>query len=142
MSPNDPRLKLVLVDDHELARAALAKRLREHPQILVTGHTSDALEAHEIIMAQRPHVVLVDTVREDAQGSHIVSSLAALPRGVRPVVVVHLSYYQPEHWVLAKAAGADDLILKQIGVDILATKLLQAAQRALAPERWPQILHA
>ncbi len=142
MNPGDPRLKLVLVDDHEIARAALARRLRAHPQILVAGHTSDPLEAHEIIVDQRPHVALIDTVREDQQGSRIVSSLAALPEQLRPVLVVHLSYYQPEHWVLARAAGADDLILKQIGVDVLSLKLLQTTQRVLPPERWPEILHA
>jgi len=138
----DPRLKLVLVDDHELARAALAKRLRRHDQIVVAGHTSAPLEAHEIVLACAPHVVLVDTVREDSQGANILSSLAVLPIPLRPVLVVHLSYYQPELWDVARAAGADDLILKQIAVDILAAKLLQVALRVLSRDRWPAIASA
>ncbi|MBI5290076.1 MAG: response regulator transcription factor [Chloroflexi bacterium] len=138
----EPRLKLVLVDDHELARAALAKRLRQHEQIVVAGHTADPLEAHEIVRTQAPHVVLVDTVREDGQGANILSSLSALPAPLRPVLVVHLSYYQPEVWDVARAAGAHDLILKQIAVDVLAVKLFQAAHRVLPRDRWPAIATA
>ena len=77
MTPDDSRLKLVLVDDHDVPRAALAKRLRAHPQVLVAGDTADPLEAHDIIAGQRPHVVLIDTVREDEQGPSIISSLAS-----------------------------------------------------------------
>lgn len=142
MALEDPRLRLVLVDDHEQARAALVKRLHAHPQVLVAGHTADPLEVHELVQGERPHVALVDTVREDRQGARIISSLAALPQALRPVVIVHLSYYQPEHWAEAREAGADDLILKQIGVQALFQRLLLATQRVLPPERWPEILHA
>jgi DNA-binding NarL/FixJ family response regulator len=138
----DPRLKLVLVDDHEVARAALARRLRDHPRILVAGHTADPLEAHDIVLGHQAHAVLVDTIRQDRQGPRVVSSLSALPAHQRPAVVVHLSYYQPEHWVLARAAGADDLILKQIAVDLLSLKLLETIRRVLPADRWPAILHA
>ena len=138
----DPRLRLVVVDDHDRARLALVRRLKTHVAIRVVGHTGDALESHQLVNEHAPHVVLADTNREDGMGYDLVSSLAAVPPAGRPVIVLHVAYFNPEHWEAARAAGADDLLLKRIDGEGVASALVASVRRVMAPERWPALLHA
>jgi DNA-binding NarL/FixJ family response regulator len=139
---DDHRLRLVLVDDHDRARVALARRLEGHDRLSLAGHTGDPVEAHQLVTSHAPHVALVDPIRDDKQGYRLLSSLSAITHERRPVVIAHLSYYQPEYWELARRAGAADLILKQINIAKLADRLIAAVQQALPQERWPDILHS
>jgi len=127
---------VLLVDDHDVARRALVLRLRDHPQLEVAGDTADALEAHDLALRAGAHAVLVDPVRADGLGLQLVSSLCALPEATRPLIVVHLSYFRPELWEQARSLGAQELALKQIAVDALASQLLRAVIRCLPRERW------
>lgn len=136
------KLKLMVVDDHRRAREALVRRLAGHPHAAVAGHTDDMLEAHGMIAAHRPHVALIDPRRTDALGPQIVASFAALPSALRPLVIVHVSYFNPEDWRVARAAGADDLLLKHIGVEPLVSGLLAMVRASLPRERWPGVLEA
>lgn len=137
----DPRLGLLIVDDHERARRALARRLETHPSVRVAGQTDDVLEARRIVLDSAPHVALVDFNRNDGLGPRLVSSLAALDPERRPLIVLHVAYFNPEHWEHARAAGADDLLLKRLGVDGVVSALFSAVRRAMPPERWPALLH-
>jgi DNA-binding NarL/FixJ family response regulator len=137
---NDPRLKLVLIDDHDGARNALAGRLNGHEQLVVSGHTADPDEALALVRTSLPHIALVDPVRVDGRGSEIVSSLTVLPELQRPLVFVHLAFFDTEVWGMARSAGADDLVLKVIDVEALASRLVTGAVNLLPPERWPAML--
>ena len=99
-------------------------------------------EAHGLITAHCPHVALIDPGRSDGLGTEVLASLAAFPRPSRPVIVLHVAYFDPQEWTAARAAGADDLVLKRIGVDSLVAALLASVHGALPPERWPGVLHA
>jgi DNA-binding NarL/FixJ family response regulator len=139
---DEARLKVLLVDDHERARRALARRLSHHEQLALAGHTDDPADAHEIVQTHAPHAVLIDPVREDGQGIPLVSSFSALPLSRRPLIVIHLSYYQPEIWSEATRAGAHELALKQTDIDSLAAVLMGGVMRVLVRDRWPSILGA
>jgi DNA-binding NarL/FixJ family response regulator len=134
------KLKLMVVDDHRRAREALVRRLAGHPRAAVAGHTDDMLEAHGMLAAHRPHVALIDPRRADGLGPRVVASFAALPPTLRPLVIVHVAYFNPDDWRNARAAGADDLLLKHIGVEPLVSGLLAIARASLPRERWPGVL--
>jgi DNA-binding NarL/FixJ family response regulator len=136
----DPRLQLVLVDDHERSRRALADRLYGHEQLMVAAETADASQAANLVREYGPHVVLVDPVREDGRGSEVIESLVKLPEGGRPLIVVHLAFFDPDLWQQLRASGAHDLVLKRTDVDALAARMLQLTTALLPRERWPRIL--
>jgi len=124
-------ISLVLLDDHDTARAALVQRLRRHAVLSVVGDTADPAEAEDLVERLRPDVVLVDTMREDRLGIQAVARLATLAAPVRPAVVVHVSYRQDGDWAAARAAGADAILLKEIAADHLATQLAPVVRRVL-----------
>lgn len=68
------RLRIVLVDDHEILRAGAAKYLAE--RFDVVGEAGDVLEAIEVIVSEDPDGVLLDVQLPSGSGADVV-------RGVR-----------------------------------------------------------
>jgi DNA-binding NarL/FixJ family response regulator len=136
---SDAKLKLVLIDDHDGARKALVRRLDGHEQLVVSGHTADPDEALTLVQTSLPHIALVDPVRSDDRGNQIISSFKELPALQQPLVFVHLAFFDAGVWERARAAGADDIVLKLIEVDALAARLITRAVELLPSERWPAI---
>lgn len=131
------RLKVILIDDHDSARAALEKRLLEDGRVDVVASTAALPDALAAVDAERPHVALVDLRRRDGEGLYVIAQLAHLPDDRRPFVAVHTAFLDAEEWQRARQAGADDSILKQIGVNALLERLSASVRRRLPPERWP-----
>ena len=135
-----PRLKLVLVDDHDRARDALVRRLSTDTRITVVGATASLDPALDLARGHAPHVALVDTRRQDEQGLQVVSALAALPEAARPLVVVYTSFFDAGDWRRLHLAGAREWLLKQIDVDVLYARLSEAVKRELPACRWDGVL--
>ena len=77
-------MRVLLVDDHEISRAAISALLRtEGADVAGTG-TSEAAIA--VAIAFRPAVAIVDVTPADATGFRIADQLQALPDG--PAVVL------------------------------------------------------
>ncbi|HZP56523.1 MAG TPA: response regulator [Dehalococcoidia bacterium] len=132
-------LTLLLLDDHERARRALARSLSADPQVALAGETDDVREALRLVEAASAHAVLLDIRRADGGGIAALTALASMPAPVRPVVIVHGAFFEPEVWRQANAAGADDWLVKQIDVRLLVARIHAAVRRVLPPERWPRL---
>ena len=77
-------MRVLLVDDHEISRAAISALLRtEGADVAGTG-TGEAAIA--VAIAFRPAVAIVDVTPADATGFRIADQLQALPDG--PAVVL------------------------------------------------------
>jgi len=77
-------MRVLLVDDHEISRAAISALLRtEGADVAGTG-TGEAAIA--VAIAFRPAVAVVDVTPADATGFRIADGLRALPDG--PAVVL------------------------------------------------------
>jgi DNA-binding NarL/FixJ family response regulator len=132
----DSGLKLILIDDHDRARDALARRLRSDARITLVGATPSLDQALELVESHAPHVALVDTRRQDSQGLQVISALGALPEPARPLIVVYTSFYDAGDWRRSQLAGAREWLLKQIDVDVLFSRLSDAVKRELPESRW------
>ena len=79
-----PPMRVLLVDDHEISRAAISALLRtEGADIAGTGTDDTAIA---VAIAFRPAVAVVDVTPADATGFRIADQLHALPDG--PAVVL------------------------------------------------------
>lgn len=124
-------ISLILLDDHETARAALAARLAKAARVDLVGETADPREAVRIIAEKRPDAALVDPRRQAGDGLAALAMVCDAAVGGYPVVAVHASYYDAEEWLRARDAGARDWLLKQLDVDSLITRVAAL----LNPER-------
>lgn len=79
-------MRVLLVDDHEISRAAISALLRtEGADVAGTG-TGTGEAAIAVAIAFRPAVAVVDVTPADATGFRIADQLQALPDG--PAVVL------------------------------------------------------
>ena len=77
-------MRVLLVDDHEISRAAVSALLRTQGAEVADLGTGDAALA--VALAFRPAVAIVDVAPADARGFVIADRLQALPDG--PAVVL------------------------------------------------------
>lgn len=117
-SSTEPRLRVVLADDHELVREGLRLLVSCQPDIEVVGEASDGETAFRLARDIKPDVVVMDVVMPGVSGAQATERLrAACPR----VKVLALSAYQDEpHVRQTLESGAAGYLLKNAGGQELA----------------------
>ena len=128
-------VRLVVVDDHEVARNRLVARLARQSRVQVVGEVADHAAALELTKTLRPDAVLIETRRLDQKGIEAIAMFSRLAPDERPAVIAYLEIVHRADWQDARAVGADDVILKEMTAESLAEELLRIVsafrQRAL-----------
>lgn len=118
------KIRVLLIDDHEDARTALAGRLRRDARLNLIGSAGSLEEAAALISDGRPDVVLLDTHRRDGSGIEACRKLRE--RTDAPVVAL-ASFMTPQLWRAFQKAGATDYLLKHIDTQRLGRSIVQFA---------------
>jgi DNA-binding NarL/FixJ family response regulator/signal transduction histidine kinase len=111
-------IRVLIVDDHPVARAGLRHVLDEQSDVVVIGQASDGAEGVERALALRPDVVLMDLQMPRLSGVAAIRSLREAWPEAR--VLVLTTFGQDEHLFEALRAGARGYLLKSVGGDELA----------------------
>jgi DNA-binding NarL/FixJ family response regulator len=119
-------IQVLLVDDHALLRAGMARLLDLADDVTVVGSAGSGAEALEMAAALRPDVVLMDLSMPGMSG---VDATRRLVRA-RPdtAVVVLTSFADPDLVVDALDAGAVGYLLKDAEPDGLVDAVRSAAR--------------
>ena len=115
------KMRIVLVDDHEVVRLGLKVLLEQSDHFEVVGEANNAKEAVEIAGKQRPDIVLMDIRLPGASGIEACEEITQLYPEVR--VVMLPSYAEDEMLFSAIRAGASGYLLKQINSEDLIRSL-------------------
>ena len=115
------KMRIVLVDDHEVVRLGLKVLLEQSDHFEVVGEANNAKEAVEITGKFRPDIVLMDIRLPGASGIEACEEITQLYPEVR--VVMLTSYAEDEMLFSAIRAGASGYLLKQINSDDLIRSL-------------------
>ena len=103
-------IRVYLVDDQVLIRAALRNYLSQNPQMLVLGDNGDPREAIARIGELRPDVVLLDITMPGLSGIDAIPKIRELHPRTRILMVSH---HEGESFVQqALKAGADGYLSK------------------------------
>jgi NarL family two-component system response regulator LiaR len=128
------RIRVVIVDDHEMVRSGLAMFLRVQDDFELVGEASNGDEAVRLCEHVQPDVVLMDMVMPGVDG-------VTATRGVRercPTARVIALTSFPEEDLVQRAleAGATSYLLKNVGASELAAAIRAArdGKATLAPE--------
>ena len=113
------RIRVVVVDDHQLFRAGVRAELASHYEIV--GEASAPAEAIAVIGAASPDVVLLDVHLPDGGGVAVLRALAGTPD---PPRVLALSVSDAAEDVVPMIrAGALGYVTKTIDTDALVEAL-------------------
>jgi two-component system NarL family response regulator len=120
------RLRVLLVDDHELMRQGLRSILEREDEVEVVGEAADGRTALELARTLVPDVVIMDVAMQDLNGIEATRQIRAECPGVK---VLALSSHSDARYVTAMLdAGASGYVLKANAYDDLR-RALDAARR-------------
>ncbi len=134
------RIRLLLVDDHQVVRLGLRALLDSEPDLEVVAEGSNAAEAIQRCRQLQPDVVLMDIRLPDRTG---IEACREIRRHCPGVQVLMLTSYGDDELVReAIAAGAAGYVLKQVSTDELLRAVRAVAQgdAVLDPKVTRQVL--
>lgn len=128
------KIKLLLVDDHEMVRLGLRSFLELQDQIEVLAEAADGKEGLDLALSLRPDVILMDLVMPEMSG--IDATLALLKEWPEAKVLILTSYLDYEKIEPVIKAGARGYILKTSGAQEILEAILkvQDGQQVLADQ--------
>ncbi|WP_306207468.1 response regulator transcription factor [Actinoplanes sp. RD1] len=127
-------IRIALVDDDPMVRAALRLLLGGSPDMEVVAEAADGIEAEAITDAHRPDVLLMDIRMPRRDGLETTKRLRAR---VRPPQIIVLTAFHVDEYVLnALRAGASGFLLKESPpMQILAAiRSVAAGAPSMSPE--------
>jgi DNA-binding NarL/FixJ family response regulator len=120
------KIRVLLVDDHEIVRLGLMTLLNDQDNMEVVGEAGTAGEAVKSVEELRPDVVLMD-IRMPGEGG-IVATREITAKFPQTKVVMLTSFADDELVMRAIQAGAVGYVLKQVGNEELLRAVAAAAR--------------
>ena len=111
-------IRILIIDEHPSAREMLARRLGSRPDMDVVDATGDAEAGLRRIKELHPDVVLLDIKMHRADGVEVCRRACAVANGAR--VAILTSYSEPAERRMARQAGAQGYLLKEVDTPKLA----------------------
>jgi RNA polymerase sigma factor (sigma-70 family) len=123
-------IRVLLVDDHALARTGLRMVLDAEPDIEVVGEAANGRQAVHSVGRLKPDVVLMDVRMPEMDGIAATREIAGAAR-----VLVLTTFDLDEYVYDALAAGASGFLLKDVGPEQLTEgiRIVASGDALLAP---------
>jgi DNA-binding NarL/FixJ family response regulator len=134
MSLNPSAIRIVVVDDHPLARAGIGVLIAGESDMVLVGEAADGREAVEQFRVHRPDVTLMDLQLPQMSGLDAMAAICAEFPEAR--IIALTSYTGDVHVVRALQAGASGYLLKgTLGKELVeAIRAVHRGRKALSPE--------
>ncbi len=123
------KIKILIVDDHQVVRQGLRTFLDLNEDIQVVGEAGDGQEAVDLAMKLTPDIILMDLVMPYMDGITATSRVKALGLGTK--VIALTSFAEDDKVFPAIQAGASSYLLKDVSPDALV-EAIRAAHRGEA----------
>ncbi len=126
----DRRVRIFLLDDHEIVRRGVRELLESEPDLVVVGEAGDAAGAFARIPALKPDVAVLDVRLPDLDGVQVCRELRS--RMPELACLMLTSFADDDALLDAILAGASGYVLKQIrGADLVGAIRTVAAGGSL-----------
>jgi DNA-binding NarL/FixJ family response regulator len=138
--PGGGPARLVLVDDHKLARDGLRDILTDVPDVEIVGEAADGREALELCQHARPDLVLMDLRMPRMDGLEATRQIKR--KHPKTSVLVMTMHENPDYLLEALRAGAAGYLLKDAGQNdvISAIRGVLSGESPIAPELAARLL--
>ncbi len=133
MTTDSRRIRVFLLDDHEVVLRGLRDLLEAEPDIEVVGMSGSAVQGAREIPSTRPDVAVLDARLPDGSGIEVCREIRSIDPSIR--VLILTSYDDDDALFAAIMAGASGYVLKQItGTDLVdAIRVVSTGRSLLDP---------
>lgn len=128
------KIRVALIEDHDLTRVGIRTALQQREEIAVVGEAANGTEGLKLLQTTQPDIAIVDIGLPDIDGIELTKQLKETETETNPVPkVLILTLQDNEEAVMAAfAAGADSYCMKDISFD----RLLEALQVTQEGNSW------
>src|SRR5512143_783584 len=124
------KIRVLIVDDHQVVRQGLRTFLALHDDVEVVADAGDGEAAVELAAKLQPDVILMDLVMPRLDGITATSRIKAAAADVR--VIALTSFAEDDKVIPAIQAGASSYLLKDVSPDALV-EAIRAVCRGETP---------
>ena len=128
------KIRVLIVDDHDMLREGLATFLRAFDDLKLVGEAASGVEAVRLCREHKPDVVLMDLLMPELDG---VSAIQQIHLEQPQIKIIALSSFSEDELVKsALRAGATSYLLKNVSAARLAEAIrtTQSGLPTLSPE--------
>ncbi len=131
---NGNRIRVLVVDDHDMVRRGLTTFLLIFDDLALAGEAASGAEALAVCAEVQPDVVLMDLMMPAMDGPTATAAIKAQFPHIQ--VIALTSFAEPEMLQRVLQAGAISYLLKNVSADELHAAILAAyaGRSTLAPE--------
>lgn len=126
------KIKIILVDDHEMVRLGLKSFLNLQPDVEVVGEAGNGLDGINLALELKPDVVVMDLVMPEMSG--VEATLKLLEEWKEAKILVLTSYHDNEKIYPVIEAGAKGYMLKTSSAAEILNAIQKVARGELAIE--------
>ena len=126
------KIKVILVDDHEMVRLGLKSFLNLQPDVEVVGEAGNGLDGINLALELKPDVVVMDLVMPEMSG--VEATLKLLEEWKEAKILVLTSYLDNEKTYPVIEAGAKGYMLKTSSAAEILNAIQKVARGELAIE--------
>jgi DNA-binding NarL/FixJ family response regulator len=120
------KIRIAVVDDHEVVRHGLRLSLELEPDMMVVGEARTGEDAVHMVTTGRPDVVLLDVRLEGADGPEVCRRILEVAPGT--AVVMLTNYIQDGFVLRSLMAGAKGYVIKDVQLSELK-KMVRSVYR-------------
>jgi DNA-binding NarL/FixJ family response regulator len=126
------RLRVVVVDDHDVVHWGFRLLLGEQPWVQRCVAAHDSEEALEMVRRYEPHVALVDLFLGEQSGAELCEAIRRESPVTRVLLISGAGWISPQ---AAKAAGASGFVSKDWSADdvAMAVRMVGKGMTVFAP---------
>lgn len=131
LSCQNPLLRVLVVDDHELTRVSLKLALSAQSQIDIVGLASNGKEAIEMVERYRPDVIILDLQMPVMDGLSASSHIKSIEPTTQ--IIAYSSVEDPQLEVMSQTAPIDVFCKKDTATKDLINLVKQMGDRKTHP---------
>ncbi|MEY2421769.1 MAG: hypothetical protein QOI95_1836, partial [Acidimicrobiaceae bacterium] len=124
LEDDQQRIRILVVDDHEIFTHSLVRLLESRPELKVVGTAGTVAESIAAATVYAPDVILMDFELPDGDGPQATEQIKALTPAVK--VIMLTARTDDQSFVQAIAAGCSGFVKKEDSVDVLLEAIVAA----------------